>query len=53
MQVHFCHHWRRYEGLFVVSFLALTFAYERVSITVLNFTLEFEFRDHQIGDSID
>ena len=42
MRIHFTHHWRRYDGMLVISILAFTFGFDRIGITILNFALEIE-----------
>jgi len=42
MRLTFTHHWKRYEGIFVLSFLAITLGFRRLGITILNFCIELD-----------
>lgn len=37
------HHWRRYEGLFVLTFVAVYYGHGVAGITILNVAFEIEF----------
>jgi hypothetical protein len=42
MRVYLTHHWKRYEGQYVLSVLTLSYGNLEVTITILNFTLGIE-----------